>query len=351
MLTKLVARNCLLGVSRTAFAALAVTASLIVNGLFVAYGTRVAESASYAPGALRLVFVTPGERESDLLPLLATDPAVLTVEAIESFRILLGATSTTLWYYPQASSIVSPVLVEGGYPRVPGECVVPSTLALEAGYDIGGAITAFAVDAENNGRQSLTVAGISEDALWPFVLASAARSSERPSNYLVALKTGTSSATWCHRFSEGGRGTAEPLEKLAGSAPKGYRPLAQRLKRTLASFILFVAALGVANSVALSMTAREGEAGVLRAMGLPAWQASCMYLMEAGLVSVCGAALALALSPVAWLVLPLEVAAAVPGAVARGAITTTLVGLLATGVLVLRWQRGAPVNLLRKRYS
>jgi hypothetical protein len=46
-------------------------------------------------------------------------------------------------------------------------------LALEAGYDIGGAITAFAVDAENNGRQNLTVVGISEDALWPFVLASA----------------------------------------------------------------------------------------------------------------------------------------------------------------------------------
>ncbi len=54
-------------------------------------------------------------------------------------------------------------------------------------------------------------------------------------------------------------------------------------------FAVVVAVVGVANTIALSVSERVAEIGMLRAIGLPRMQVSRMVRIEAGLTSIAGA--------------------------------------------------------------
>lgn len=80
----------------------------------------------------------------------------------------------------------------------------------------------------------------------------------------------------------------------------GFLGFAQALHGIAGGVIVFITALGVLNTMFMSVLERTAEIGVMRAMGLRAWQAVVMFVMEALAIAGAGSAVGVALgAPVA----------------------------------------------------
>ncbi len=86
-----------------------------------------------------------------------------------------------------------------------------------------------------------------------------------------------------------------------GRAPyNGFLGFAQAMHTIAAAIIVFITALGVLNTMFMSVLERTAEVGVMRAMGLRAWQTVSLFFFEALAIGALGGLLGVALgTPVA----------------------------------------------------
>ncbi len=117
---------------------------------------------------------------------------------------------------------------------------------------------------------------------------------------------------------------------------------------------LLVAALGIANTVAMSVFERTKEIGVLRAMGWSRWRVMMLILMEAAALGLAGGIVGVALGWAALHVLSALpqtasiVSTALPVAtLVEGLLMAMLVGVLAGSVPAWRGAQLSPVEALR----
>jgi len=117
---------------------------------------------------------------------------------------------------------------------------------------------------------------------------------------------------------------------------------------------LLVAALGIANTVAMSVFERTKEIGVLRAMGWSRWRVMMLILMEAAALGLAGGIIGVALGWAALHVLSALpqtasiVSTALPVAtLVDGLLMAMLVGVLAGSVPAWRGAQLSPVEALR----
>jgi putative ABC transport system permease protein len=81
----------------------------------------------------------------------------------------------------------------------------------------------------------------------------------------------------------------------------GMLSFARGIHRFAAAVIVFITALGVLNTMLMSVLERTAEIGVMRAMGLRRWQAVSLFVMEAmGISSIGGVVGAAAGALIAW---------------------------------------------------
>ncbi len=91
------------------------------------------------------------------------------------------------------------------------------------------------------------------------------------------------------------------VSSWSGRPPyNGFVGFAQALHGIAGGVIVFITALGVLNTMFMSVLERTAEIGVMRAMGLRAWQAVVMFVVEALAIAGVGSAVGVALgAPVA----------------------------------------------------
>ncbi|MDG1480156.1 MAG: ABC transporter permease [Myxococcota bacterium] len=89
--------------------------------------------------------------------------------------------------------------------------------------------------------------------------------------------------------------TREPFASLLGYA--------RVIMGTIALIIVFITALGVLNTMLMSVLERTAEIGVLRAMGMKVWALVLMFVIEALVISAIGGALGVTLGTIASLIM------------------------------------------------
>lgn len=113
--------------------------------------------------------------------------------------------------------------------------------------------------------------------------------------------------------------------------------------------ILLVAAIGVANNLALSLVERNTQIALLEALGVPRVQASALYIAEAsalllaggGLAALMAATLAAFKGPMLGEKLVINVLKGLPWIVG--------LGLLGCVIVLFMWRFEPPLTVLRKR--
>ncbi len=352
MWARLVLRNCLISRGRSAFTILTVAAALVINGLFMAYGRSIVSESLYLPGQPRLVIVAPKGDVAKTEGALSPSASVLAAERVVISDGFVGTTAVKLLRYSASSRLVAPAL-EPGSERPDGGAIVPRSLSDSAGLVAGSRFSPFEPSATGSTALDLTVSAISDDDLWPMILipmAPTAFPKDAEVRFLVGLKPGTSVIDWTARFARQTGAAVSPLESMQSSSVAA-KSTTEQLEANLVTLILVIAGLGIANSVGLSMIEREGQSGLLRALGLPGWVVGAAYLAEALALTTAGIVIAFLASSAGSYLLPEQVAQALPGAVARGAGPALAVGTLSSLLLVAIWQGRTPRNLLRKRIT
>jgi putative ABC transport system permease protein len=89
--------------------------------------------------------------------------------------------------------------------------------------------------------------------------------------------------------------TREPFASLLGYA--------RAIMGTIALIIVFITALGVLNTMLMSVLERTSEIGVLRAMGMKVWALVLMFVIEALVISTIGGAVGVSLGTIASLMM------------------------------------------------
>ncbi len=365
MLFKLTVRNCIQGGIRSVFVVVAVVLALTVNGLYLSYANRIAARTKLQPGAPRVLVVVPKVTAEEVSEITGLSPAVIACERIVGKEMLVGSSVVDLWLYPADTSIVRPFIVSGRMP-LPGEVAVQQELAESLGVQAGSGV-AMCDPVDSQAVLQVDVSGVFSDPLWPALLAPADEfdGSGGSELLLVRLKPETEIIPWQRWFARMGGGSAIPLEEMnwtVGRALRAYADranevlrqpasLADQLKFNLAALILILAALGVANGVALSMVEHESQTALLRALGTPASRIALMRLFEAAVLMGLGIAVASGGASLAAWAAPGLVGTAFVQCVLQGSPTVVIVSLCATLGLVAFWHSGSPMALLRRRAS
>lgn len=353
MLTKLVLRNCVQSRARSIFTVLTVAAALLINGLFVSYQARVHGWSAYQPTQKHMAIVSP-PAEDWVLP---ASPLVERAEAIALTDAFLGAEQTKVVLCDESSSLVRPFLSEGGYPG-PDECVVPKGLADRLSLSIGSKARLFIPGSQQ--PLELPIAGLSSDTLWPYVVARCRAEnqiwdSDQQGRMLIELAPTSSPAAALasiRRLTDGAE--VIPLEDLAeslGLSSEQSLSTAEALQSRLATMILLVAALGVANSLALSLIERSSQIGLLEAIGVSRTRTGLLFLTEALTLSVIGGGVAVAVAAVLSSLRGALVGENLVQYVCRGLPWTTGLGLAGCLILLFLWRFETPLMMLRKRAS
>jgi len=351
VLGRLVIRNLFRGGARSILGALAVAASLVVNAVFLTYASDVASQAKYLPGQPRLVLVTSaGGRGLEPGRVLSSGSAQA-AERVWVTEGFVGTTPFNIWVVAPGTRLAIPRLA-AGEEAGPAGVVVPKALAEAMDLSVGSVLPAFVPQASGAEDARLAISGISDDPLWPFIIATADSDlgkiiSDEGASVLAQLAPGATAGELSRRMEGELRVEVQPLESLGGQA--GGTTMAEALKAQLASIILIVATLGVVNHVMLSMLERRHQAGLLRAIGV-SWSAvAVMYLAEALLIVVGGTLLAFGVVYAGGWLLPGRLATGLPGSVMGGAKVALVVCLAVSGVVVFAWRNDTPLSVLRKR--
>jgi len=277
-------------------------------------------------------------------------------------EVYAGTSPLELWCYESGSRVVSPYLLSGERPAV-GGAVVPEGTAQGLGLLVGSGLSLF-VPGDKVTARDLTVSAVSRDPLWPMLLAPVEGLAPGHLRLLVRLAVGIPVDEWVRWLAKEVDCEGVPLEDLwlsgagagAGAAsspadqpgdPEGG--LAGQLQRGLSGLIVLVAALGVANGVALSMVERGSQVALLRALGVRAGGIIVMYVGEAAFLVGAGVAVAVAIAFGATALAPAEVGAILPVCVLRGSLTAAGVSLAASLFVAAGWHALPPAALLGRR--
>jgi hypothetical protein len=311
-------RNCLTNGLRAAFVILSIAAALLVNGLYASYAQRVgAASATFRPGQPVVVVVNArGVTEETRL---ARSPAVSTYETVVVQDAFARTARLEVWRCLVETRLAVPSLLSGRMPAE-GQCVVPRSVADALDLDIGSHLSVFTPAAEAKSGQWVVV-GISDDGRFPVIIAPAPEGATVNGKkvLLARLVPGTDVTRWTRQI-----GFKREAVRTLGDDPAAggaARSLADRLQEDLAGVILLVAALGVANGLALALVEREAQTALLRALGVSWRQVALVYLVEALALTVLGVVVALGVACWAAMLAPLAVGARLPGCVLRGSLT------------------------------
>ncbi len=258
VLGRLVVRNLFRGGARSVLGTFAVAVSLVVNAVFATYASDVTSQAKYSPGQPRLVLVSTGDGSS-LSPDAVT--AMGSVLAAEQVRMIKGFVCTTpfdIWLVVPDTRLAVPRLAAGQQAGQAG-LVVPKELAVAMDLSVGSDLPIFLPQTTDAEDLKCTITGVSDDPLWPFIIATAdgalGKVMSGSTAVLAELAPGTSVAEWSRRIHGRLRAHVQCLESLTSEAAEPTA--AEVLKARLASIILLVAALGVTNHVMLSMIERR----------------------------------------------------------------------------------------------
>lgn len=353
MLAKLILRNCVQSKARSLFTVLTVAAALLINGLFASYQARLHGWSAYQPAQGRMAVIAPPAGEWSL----PASPLVAKTETIALTDAFLGSEQAKVVLFAESSALVRPFLAEGRYPG-PGECVITQGQADRLSIEIGSTARFFVPGSER--PLELTVAGLSSDVLWPYAIVdceaqSSAWVSAQQKRLLIELAPTSSPAAAIaslRRLAPGAE--VVPLEELAetlGLATKQSPSMAEALQARLAQMILWIAALGVANSLALSLIERSSQLGLLEAIGVPRARTSLLFLAEAVMLSLIGGAIAVVAAFGLSSLRGSLVGEDLVTYVCRGLPWTTGLGLAGCLVLLFMWRFETPLTMLRKRAS
>ncbi len=346
MMLVLSVRSGLRSLPRTSLLILTVVIAVMVHGLYTSFTLRMESAMSFDPGQARLVVVTPERGAEACEELCDETDGVAAYERIAVQDAFVGLLSTELWWYHPTSSIVLPRLSSGRLPR-PGEALVPVELAETTGLAPGSVLTVFVPAA--GAPLEVTIAGITDDPVWPYVLAPAQGIESDHGNVrlLVKLLPGISANDWLSEFSKHVEGDAHLLEPVRVRAQS--TDSVDRLLDSLARLILMVAALGVANGVALTMTEREAQVALLRALGVPFRSIVLAHTGEAAALVITGMLWAWGISWCLSKLLPNLVGSSLPACVVQTFPTVGIVSIVASLVVSGLWYASPPLLLLRRR--
>lgn len=339
LLLGLAARNATRNVNRSLLTALMVvvgtavltTALAWIDGVFGQFARQTAALS----GHVRIVDPEFAARE-ELLPLYenlaAVDPVVAAVEKVPGVvgaypRIQLGATVTVGdeigevfglvtgapdgWYKQWLE--VDRLLADGAWLKEPNDVVLGRTIASKAGAKVGD--TLYLIGTTQDGAMSPMkgkVVGILEAGNG--VVDQGIYLSLPTVQYIADMDGG---ATELLVYGPGGR--SDTLREALAAVPetKGYElqgwdvrepmagllRLSETIRSILAAVIVFITALGVWNTMMMSVLERTGEIGVLRAMGLSKAGAVFLFVAEAVAIAALGGAVGVGLGAIggAWL--------------------------------------------------
>lgn len=353
MLAKLMLRNCLRSRARSLFTILTVAAALLINALFASYQARTHGWSTYQPAQkhMAVLAVTTGGFE------LPDSPSVGRTERITLADAFLGTEPVKVLQYTEPSLLVRPYLIEGSYPGAAG-CIVPARMAERLSLSVGASARLYVPGSSD--PVALPVTGLSSDTLWPYVVVNSgaqALALEKASQeyLLVEFPASSQPAQALASLRKLAPGAAViPLEDLPdslGLVTKQSLTMAEALQSRLASLILVVAALGIANSLALSLIERSSQIGLLEAIGVPRARTGLLFIAEATLLSVTGGGLALAAGFALGKARPALVGSDLAVYVCRALPATLGLGLADCLVLLFMWRYETPLTMLRKRAS
>jgi putative ABC transport system permease protein len=230
--------------------------------------------------------------------------------------------------------------------------------AADLGLDVGDQVT---VEFPSGGPTSLTVAGIYGDATYAgnYLIDMERFEAEFPTmplDLFAFVRLGPNADL------EAARGQ---LEEVVGEFPQvtlddraGFRAEQESqfdslllAINALLGLALFIALLGIANTLALSVLERTHEIGLLRAVGMARRQTRAMLLAESAMVAVLGAAIGVAVG----VVFGVAVTAAMPPsivdrtAIPFGALASIMAVALACGLIagLLPARRAARLDVLQ----
>jgi cell division protein FtsX len=351
MLAKLMLRNCLRSRARSLFTILTVAAALLINALFASYQARTHGWSTYQPAQKHMAVVALTGAALEL-------PASPSVGRTERFALgdaFLGTEQVKVLQYTEPSLLVRPYLTEGSYPNAAG-CIIPTRLAERLSLSVGAQARLYVPGSSS--PVVLPVTGLSSDILWPYLVVNSeakALALEKASQeyLLVEFPASSQPAQALANLRKIASGAAViPLEDLPASlglVTKQSLTIAEALQSRLASLILVVAALGIANSLALSLIECSNQIGLLEAIGVPRARTSLLFIAEATLLSATGGGIALAAAYALSRARPALVGSDLAAYVGRALPVTLGLGLVGCLVLLFMWRYETPLTMLRKR--
>jgi putative ABC transport system permease protein len=255
----------------------------------------VTPSNSMTGGTLPTIIA---EQVAELPEVAAVSPVRYGLAQVDDERAVVLSVDATTW-----DQVAVTTVTEGSFPSIAsvGTVAVDTELAAEAGYAVGDVVNgAFAAVGEDELRigalyepdellTGFVVSTATYDALFPGPLDSAVLIVGTPETDAGALRTA--------------------VERVAASYPAAtiqdqaqYRDnVANQIDQMLAlvtallGMALFIAVLGIMNTLALSIHERTREIGLLRAVGMTRKQVRRMIRWEAVTVALLGSAVGLVL--------------------------------------------------------
>lgn len=286
------------------------------------------------------------------------------IDDVAVLRFAWGQVSLDGEDSPQGFTAAAPSALDGlvGLERVvgrtadlrPGEAVLGETYAADRGLRVGDQVKALI----NNRRVRLDVVGIfADNPVVPFPVVTSPQTflrAELPErdNFLI-IDAVSPSAIVEYRLNQVLANPALLLQDQSEFAAEQREPIDQMVLMIFAllGLALFIAVLGIVNTLALSVIERTREIGLLRAIGLNRAQLRLMITVESVVIALLGAGLGIGLGVGFGIALMtslrdegLEVIAVPAGQLGLFGAVALLVGVLAA---VLPARRAARLDVLQ----
>jgi lipoprotein-releasing system permease protein len=254
-------------------------------------------------------------------------------------------------------------LVEGDLNLSGANALVGTELAADLGIVVGDRLR---LDAGTDRGGVYTVAGIFDfgatelNERWVFV-------SLRSAQTMFALEGGISTIEVRGDEVFEAEDLSRRIGELTGLSPASWMETNSQLLVALRSqssssymiqaFVILAVALGIASVLAVSVTQKEREIGILRATGTSTGRLMRVFLLEGGILGLGGAAIGILLGIVLALLFanlaqnpdgsPTFPVALTPMLFARAALTAVVVGVVAAAVPARRAARMDPATAIR----